>query len=70
MANRSCHLCRDTSNNPGFETPGIVFNFLKGRPFLCERCIFKNICGEDALWDDAFVNLIESECLLNSVETH
>jgi hypothetical protein len=59
---RICINCGSWCNNSSISAPGIIFNFLEGKPFICEKCIFKILMnGSDIEWDKEIIKYIELE---------
>ena len=44
-----CDLCGTETKDPKVELPGITFNFLEGKPMVCERCVARTN-GIEASW--------------------
>lgn len=64
MKNLMCLRCKIHMHRYKLETPGLMFNWLKGTPWLCERCLAGLLGIENpewnALFDDLYGGLNES----------
>lgn len=55
-----CAKCSATGRLTDFQVPAITFNFLRGYPSLCERCVAK-LFGVDRDWHPDVSDLIICE---------
>lgn len=54
--NSHCFVCGNKRTNGKFELPGMVFNELEGKPFICSKCLFERVAGVPARWGEGFIN--------------
>lgn len=51
-----CFICGNRRKlDKEFELPGMIFNELEGKPFICSKCLFERIVGQPARWNEEFI---------------
>ena len=54
-----CRFCPIVATGTGtFDIPTLTFNYLKGRPAICEKCLALKLGIEDAEWEDVIKNFV------------
>lgn len=54
-----CKRCGATSTTKDFDLPCYFFNFLEGKPAICEKCFAYCLGITDAEWDKGLKYIIE-----------
>jgi len=58
---RTCIICGVHSKDKKFDLPGIVFNYLKDAPTICEQCVFKILTNKSIDWIETIKKFITKE---------
>ena len=57
----TCEICKQGGVKKTFSTPGVIFNYLKGSPLICDQCLYKAITGEHREWRDEIAEHITTD---------